>query len=184
MRKLEVHPGQRYGRLVVVEEVSRNRFGRRQFRFKCDCGSETVTSWRRWKSCGCLQRDTAAVTNRLKKSLVSGESAFNSLYCRTRISARVRNLDFDLSKTDFRRLIKEPCHYCGQTPSQIFGVRSRNGSFVYNGLDRFDNFIGYTLGNVVPCCKTCNYAKRNMSVDEFLAWVKQVALHNALIALW
>ena len=51
-------PGQRFGRLVAVEEAERDRWGRR-FLFKCDCGNEktiTLASVVRGltKSCGCL----------------------------------------------------------------------------------------------------------------------------------
>lgn len=59
--RLNVRPGDRYGRLVVIREVEqRNR--RRYFLCRCDCGTETtarLTSMRfgSVKSCGCLQRE-------------------------------------------------------------------------------------------------------------------------------
>jgi hypothetical protein len=56
-----------------------------------------------------------------------------------------------------------PCFYCGH--SEIYGV---------NGVDRKDNAVGYTLENSVPCCATCNFAKRQMTVAEFIAWVDRV----------
>ena len=43
-----------------------------------------------------------------------------------------------------------------------------------NGLDRVDNNKGYTIDNVVPCCKRCNYAKNNQTPREFKEWVKKV----------
>ena len=36
-----------------------------------------------------------------------------------------------------------------------------------NGIDRVDNSVGYTAGNVVPCCSTHNMMKGKMSVNEF-----------------
>ena len=51
------------------------------------------------------------------------------------------------------------------------------GSYTYNGMDRVDNAKGYVLGNVVPCCHTCNFAKRGMATNEFVAWVTLVSNH-------
>lgn len=52
--------GQRFGKLTVVELLEEsNKFHRRQYRCKCDCGNEIVTSsicliGGHTKSCGCL----------------------------------------------------------------------------------------------------------------------------------
>jgi hypothetical protein len=50
-----------------------------------------------------------------------------------------------------------------------------NGVYVYSGLDRVDNTVGYTLDNVVPACKACNHAKVDMSYAEFTAWIARLA---------
>jgi hypothetical protein len=52
-----------------------------------------------------------------------------------------------------------------------------NGQWTYNGLDRIDNAKPYTMENVVPCCATCNRAKLNLTVEEFLARIKSIAEH-------
>lgn len=46
--------------------------------------------------------------------------------------------------------------------------------FMYTGLDRRDSSRGYDLDNVVPCCRACNVAKNDMTVDEFRAWLLRV----------
>ena len=51
---------------------------------------------------------------------------------------------------------------------------SSHPDFRYTGIDRVDNARGYEKDNVVPCCETCNTAKRTMSVDELLEWVTRV----------
>lgn len=45
--------------------------------------------------------------------------------------------------------------------------------YIYNGLDRLDNSMGYCKDNVVSCCKTCNRAKWTMNKEPFIAWVKR-----------
>ena len=57
------------------------------------------------------------------------------------------------------------------------GCRSTD-RFVYNGVDRVNNGFGYEEGNAVPCCRTCNVAKRDMAVEDFLAWIKRAYLHQ------
>ena len=55
--------GQRFGRLVVLEEYGRNKDGRIMWKCICDCGNEVVVQGKllrdgRTKSCGCLQYET------------------------------------------------------------------------------------------------------------------------------
>ncbi len=51
------------------------------------------------------------------------------------------------------KLIVAPCTYCGKDTGQ--------------GIDRIDSNRGYTDDNVCACCKTCNYMKRDLSLEDF-----------------
>ena len=53
-------------------------------------------------------------------------------------------------------------------------ARDNNGSYTYNGIDRLDNSLGYTLDNVVASCWDCNRAKQDLTVGDFLIWVLRV----------
>lgn len=55
----------------------------------------------------------------------------------------------------------------------FFGA-TYNGDYVYNGVDRLDNAVGYLPGNCVPCCKFCNLAKAGGSYEEFVAYLDRV----------
>lgn len=46
--------------------------------------------------------------------------------------------------------------------------------FIYNGLDRVDNTKSHTKENCVPCCKYCNYAKRNLTIEEFFTLLENI----------
>jgi hypothetical protein len=84
-----------------------------------------------------------------------------------------RNIKFkqtDLSFDDFIALSKSKCHYCGGDFSNSYG------SFTYNGLDRVDSFIRYLKNNVVPCCKWCNFAKRNLTLTQFAEWINKLKI--------
>ena len=61
-RRCTVHPGQRYGRLVVVRRAPNSGRGKARFLCRCDCGNEVIVLAEALrngttKSCGCLRRD-------------------------------------------------------------------------------------------------------------------------------
>lgn len=74
-----------------------------------------------------------------------------------------RGLPWALDFEHAMALMASPCHYCGILEPGRF-----------NGLDRVDNAIGYTLENAVACCRWCNRAKGRNSVEEFTAWLEWV----------
>ena len=111
--------------------------------------------------------------------LPKGVAAFNALVRTMKRNAATRNLKWRLTDGQVALLTKQLCHYCGAAPSQTHNRKTWNGNYIYNGLDRADNTKGYTVDNVVPCCKVCNGAKGTMTVEEFRLWA--VRLHGHFI---
>lgn len=163
--------GQRYGRLVVIAPAETLVMrGKRSARWlcRCDCGNEIVLragSLGRGltKSCGCMQHGP---------KLPPGVGARNRVLKTYKGSARRRGHAWELGDDDFDRLVSQNCHYCGIAPSSlsVYGL----SQFTYNGLDRVDNDLGYTRRNVVTCCAICNNAKKDLSYDEFMAWIARL----------
>lgn len=146
---------------------------------KCDCGIEKVYSATQLVkklvvSCGCY-RKTA-------KRKPPGYAGLIQLICRYRRTARQRNHKFLLTQEQFQILTSKNCSYCGIKPHKIsIGLgpgRSEEGlartSFVYNGIDRVNNDLGYTLENCVTCCTDCNIMKGSMTQTEFFDKIKQI----------
>ena len=86
-----------------------------------------------------------------------------------------------ISFEDYKRLVKQPCYYCGQEFSRVLKdiehtrkVQVSDTEVKMNGLDRVDNEKGYELNNVVPCCKDCNRMKSNKELSYFLNKVKVI----------
>jgi DNA-directed RNA polymerase subunit M/transcription elongation factor TFIIS len=107
-----------------------------------------------------------------------GVAAMNSYYAAYRNQAKKRNKVFSLGFNDFESIVTAPCAFCGSPPSVVKQPHpSVNGHVIVNGIDRLDSKIGYVLSNCVSCCKACNYAKQQMTVDEFASWVRRISQH-------
>lgn len=93
------------------------------------------------------------------------------------VQARQRGLTFDLTDEELDDLWSKPCHYCGTPPSnrmRCLNSAGKEEEFVYSGLDRVDSSVGYCMSNVVPCCKICNRAKGDLTLEEFYEWIKRL----------
>jgi hypothetical protein len=112
-----------------------------------------------------------------------GETGANLLWAKYKIGAAARGLVFTLTLNDMMALTSQNCHYCDQAPDQecvspkTSEAALAHSRWVYNGVDRKDSSVGYVLENCLPCCKTCNYAKKQQTYDEFLAWILRTAKH-------
>lgn len=170
--------GQRFGRLAVLEFDHKEKHGY-WWKCVCDCGNFKVIRGMNLKtgatqSCGCYHKQ------RCSESASKGGdiASFNSLYLRYKLGAKNRELIFSLDKTFFREITGKPCYYCGCVPAQELKTVSLNRNYIYNGVDRLDNKLGYVEDNIVPCCGICNHAKKTMSRQEFLDWVERVHNHQ------
>ena len=182
--------GNRYGRLVILNfshfERSLKKV-RQYWNCRCDCGNEKILCSNSilngdTKSCGCLLKETFEYFKSKecikKRSLPENEAVINELYSRYQISAKKRNKTFEISKEEFSVLIFKNCEYCGAKPSkEALKNKKFNGNPLINGIDRKDNNEGYTTDNCVACCKICNYAKKDMDLEDFKKWIKDVAKH-------
>jgi hypothetical protein len=67
-----------------------------------------------------------------------------------------KGFNFEIFEEDFDFLTSQPCKYCRYSLGAV-------------GIDRVDSEGHYTLDNVVPCCKPCNFAKGRNSKETFYA---------------
>lgn len=181
-RKLKYNlVGQRFTRLVVKGLSEKRVFGGVVWDCKCDCGNEVEAAQsnlikRITKSCGCLT--TEKRRNRTIKPF--GESTKNFAYIRYKYGASKRGLEFSLTFEECMAMFSSNCFYCNAEPSNVIKSNYNNGDFIYNGIDRVDNNLGYVASNVVPCCKQCNNAKWILSKDEFLKLIKRIFEYKCL----
>ncbi len=168
--------GRKFGRLSVIESAGRDKRSNALWKCKCDCGSEKIVQGSKLllktvptRSCGCIHK------------LPEGIGAMRKLLSGYKRDAKKRDLSFALSLEEFQQITKENCHYCGIHPLQIAGEKNHNGYYFYNGIDRINNDKGYIAENVLPCCKTCNAMKTNMSKNQFLLHIGKIAVQNKIM---
>jgi hypothetical protein len=173
-----------FERLTVLSKHSTGRSGT-YYNCKCDCGNNTIvlshllTSGKS-KSCGCYRKEKAVKLGKSRAAWINNKypDGFSNMYHNYKSGAKRRNLLFDINKDDFFFLTQQRCYFCNRIPSSImYNKRSSYTTFIYNGLDRFDNTKGYTKENCVPCCKWCNQAKSNMDLKEFNSWCIELQKH-------
>lgn len=146
---------------------------------RCDCGTEKTTQIQSvlrgsTRSCGCLQKDIAR-----SRALPDIEAYKNSIYLSIKDGSDRRTFVWQLTKERVWELSQSNCTYCGIGPSNTIRYRRDSHKPIkYNGLDRINSKEGYTYYNVVPCCRTCNIAKRDMEVKDFLDWAERLYKHS------
>lgn len=181
--------GQKIGNLLIIEYLGslpwKRKNGRvdnfKQYKCICDCGvvcnkRKQDLALKNVKSCGCLMKKyfNYLKTRENPNKLPENHAAVNRMYDRYKLGAERRGHDFLLTREDIEELVFQKCYYCGKEPYLKQSRKQINGNPCMNGIDRVDNSLGYTKENCVTCCKQCNYAKHEMSQEEFLDLIKMI----------
>jgi len=170
--------GQKFGKLVAISPTER-RDNNRQVIWLClcDCGNQIEVSRQRLATghktnCGCSSH--AAV---IKPNAGAAKHHLFQIYAN---GAQRNNRAFEFNEEEFLKITSLNCFYCGIPPRQI--QKPAKGSsthykpecwYYYNGIDRIDNNLGYTLDNCVPCCAKCNYLKSHRNYYKFMTQVSK-----------
>lgn len=160
--------GQKFGNLTVLE----------------DAGLEPTSSGKNQRMWLCIDDRgftkkirTAELTSNRRTSLCvpkGEEAAFWVHYSSYKLGAENRNLPFELTYEQFKKLTIKNCIYCNQEPSR----KITKVDLKLNGIDRIDNSKGYTLSNSASCCKQCNFAKGNMKIIDWIEFLERIQKTN------
>lgn len=184
--RLAERVGHKFGKLTVKSQYKRQEKDRKRTVYICECECGNVTeistiNWGKTVSCGCYKKESQKLAG-VKRTLPNKRNIKNQLYLSyKRKDKRARELEFTLTFEEFEKLILSNCLYCDSEPFTEFNVRKNSeirDTMKYTGIDRIDSDKGYTLENVVPCCKNCNMAKCRLSQQQFRDLIER--LHKNL----
>lgn len=163
-----------------IISIHSEKNGKTIYNVKCNkCGNiyqRTVQSVKKYQGKGCLD-----CTPRFSKTTVPYHSP---MYHHYKKHAEDKNRNFDLTLDQFYEIIKKDCHYCGSKPkiNSIYSEKYGKNKIPepFNGVDRIDSSLGYSVNNCLPCCEKCNKMKLVYETNDFLNHIKQIYEFNNL----
>ena len=110
-----------------------------------------------------------------KNSIIKGNlypEAFanhnGSSYSLYKTNASKRGYVFEILEEEYYKIIQDDCYICGKKTDETH----------INGIDRFDNDVGYTLANANACCGECNYMKRDLEYNVLFDRFNKIYEHS------
>mgnify|MGYP001139949712 CR=1 FL=1 len=164
--------GQVFDTLTVIKKTNNySKSGQILWELLCKCGEIC------YATSSDLKRNRRNFCKKCRDQ-VADLSPYKSLYGNYKRHANRRGYTFELGIDQFINIVQSNCNYCGEEPNQWYKKEGSRKGIFYNGIDRQDNTLGYTLENAKPCCKFCNLAKKTFPAEELVAWLNRVALRK------
>jgi len=166
--------GQKFGQWTVLSRTH-NIKSKISWYCQCSCGKIYIVEGGRLKNGRSTRCMECRSGNNPWKGYNDGgmTSAWHMLLSNAKKNNRMVGITFE----QFISLSVQDCFYCNAHPS--LGLQRGSGStaalnIARNGLDRWDNHIGYCDYNIVPCCTACNFLKGTLHGDDFLKQVYSI----------
>lgn len=176
--------GKRFGALESVDFILGKPFGNSRYICLCDCGGVKLVSQfdlikNKATSCGCgVYRNTIKIQENREELFLKHIYLYKYMKRHKKYSPDVTS---DLLFEDFLVFFRANCFYCGRNPSNAINDCSYEGEKIpYQGIDRVDSKKGYFRDNCVPCCIFCNNFKSDLTQEEFLKKIQQIADSHGL----
>jgi hypothetical protein len=171
--------GQRFGKLVVVEDTGRRKSRRPIWKCVCDCGNRVEALGKYLlcgdtKSCGCIAQGNAH--NRDAVAEIT-----KSFWTPIVKQAIRRGIPFEITREDAWTVYRKQNGCCALSGVPIefsTNIRDQRGTQTAS-LDRVDNMRGYCIDNVQWVHKKLNIMKNVMSNAELLEWCRLIVGHRS-----
>lgn len=180
---------QRFGRLLVIEELPRLIKGTRKivnWKCLCSCGKITTSTSGNLMSghkasCGCIKSEMLHKKNKernydyMKKFRKGTKDIPSKYFSGLRHSAKKRSLEFSISIDFLQKLLDIQNHKCAITGVPLFISNSfaKCDKFTAS-VDRIDSSIGYIESNVQWVLATVNRVKWDLCEKTFFETCKLV----------
>lgn len=108
---------------------------------------------------------------------MSRDVALKRVYSKYKSRALQRSISFNVSSEYFILVAKQNCYICGARPNNKQSYKGKK--YLYSGVDRINNSVGYIDGNIAPCCKSCNSKKTDESLEAFFLHIVKILKYSA-----
>jgi hypothetical protein len=164
--------GEKHTRNTVLDIKKSD--GKIKYLVACDCGDK------RWVRSDILKKNKwgcKKCSQEFGRKKFGEEHSINSAWKSLTGNARNRGIEISITKQQFVNIAKMDCFYCGEHPKEkiYYDQPSWSTPAKLNGIDRVDNYVGYTIDNSVASCYICNRGKMNMSLQEFKEWILKLS---------
>jgi hypothetical protein len=176
--------GKRVGKLTVLRRAENQPDGRggnkTMWVAVCDCSPhiERIVGGSRLRgkgkhltnSCGCFQKE--------QTSKAARRAPYGVRYRHLVYYANKRGIPVELTLKQYQEIASQQpsCHYCGLAIK--WPEHQTGGSSAGHNIDRKNNDLGYTVGNVVPCCAGCNESKMCRPYEEWVVIGNAIRLYR------
>lgn len=182
-----------YGELTIVsdsyeKEIKISKLGNKTIRAlwtcRCSCGDTIKRSTTELLTKGRINMCTkCAYKSRPQSKLkYSNNERMYKLSIVSRCEKSKGRIKNKLSIKDYSKMSLENCNYCGEEPREVNYLYKEKGVEKnlpkFNGIDRIDSSLDYSLDNCVPCCGICNTMKASLSVDDFFNHIRKINNKN------
>mgnify|MGYP001611556026 FL=1 len=157
----------KFGRLIVLKDSGKRRYGNVLWLCRCDCGSRVELRGcalisHNTRSCGCLKKDYI-------NSLRTGFEGLTGSYWRN-IVKHVKNkpMSFNINAEYAWQLFLAQKGQCALSGLTLDMPTSKGGNGNAASLDRIDSSKGYIKGNVQWVHRDINWMKGSLSQVRFL----------------
>lgn len=182
-RKFFIKVGDRFGDYLVIDQVPfTTSSGSKEKRWVCKHSvTGKIIKTRSNHLASFLTEDEIASISKPEGYQSNGKHQMGlraHLYREYRGNARKRGILFELDFNSFDSLITSNCSYCGEKPTNSTRASRRihkgQPPLYYNGVDRINSNLGYSVNNCVPCCSKCNLMKNVFSTEEFISHIHKI----------
>lgn len=181
-KKIEI--GNKFGKLLAIEEVKERKSGKIRYKCLCDCGNTHeafATHLRRGliTHCGCVRHEGAKHQQWKGVGEISGDFWYSHIV-RSANGSKLNNRErkakeLTLTMDEAWNLFLKQNRKCALSGIELqFPKRSKDKSWTAS-LDRIDSSKGYILSNVQWVHKDINIMKNKFDNQYFIEMCKRVA---------
>jgi hypothetical protein len=182
-KKIEI--GNKFGKLLAIEEVKERKSGGIRYKCLCDCGNTHevfATHLRRGliTHCGCVRHEGAKHQQWKGAGEISGDFWYSHIV-RSANGSKGNRVKKELTLTiqEAWDLFLKQRRKCALSGVRLtFPKRSKDKSYTAS-LDRIDSSKGYVLGNVQWIHKDINIMKNKFDNEYFINVCREVCVFHA-----